>query len=112
MQKHVNLVGLVNVSSSSYKGLNFHIGTPPLAGSDADGGSVAGGFATFVRPYDEEGLWSRRAAAGRAELRALTFLEARYGAFSAKMQTAGTLWVPCGVTSGVTSGYFVHFAGA
>ena len=47
---------------------------------------------------------SRRAAAGRAELRALTFWEARYGAFSAKMQTAGTLPVP--------SGYPVHFAGA
>ena len=47
---------------------------------------------------------SGRAACGRAELRALTFLEARgNGAFSAKMQTAGTLrgnlrgnlWVPC-----------------
>ena len=44
----------------------------------------------------EEKMKSRRAAAklGRAELRALTFLEARYGAFSAKMQTAGTLPVP------------------
>ena len=35
--------------------------------------------------------------AGRAQLRALTFLEARYGAISAKMQTAGTLWGNCGV---------------
>ena len=37
---------------------------------------------------------SGREACGRPELRALTFLEARYGAFSAKMQTAGTLPVP------------------
>ena len=44
---------------------------------------------------------SRAAACGRAELRALTFLEARgNGAFSAKMQTAGTLWGNCGVTVG------------
>ena len=46
---------------------------------------------------------SRRAAAklGRAELRARAlFLEARYGAISAKMQTAGTLWGNCGVTVG------------
>ena len=58
---------------------------------------------------------SRRAAAGRAELRALTFLEARYGAFSAKMQTAGTLRGPSGYPPGtlpVPSGYPVHFAGA
>ena len=53
---------------------------------------------------------SRRAAAklGRAELRALTFLEVRYGAISAKMQTAGTL-------SGSLWGSLwvrVHFAGA
>ena len=43
---------------------------------------------------------SRRAAAGRAELRALTFLEARYGAISAKMQTAGALRGNCGVIMG------------
>ena len=48
----------------------------------------------------------RRAAAklGRAELRALTFLEARYGAFSAKMQTAGTLRGNLRVTSGYPPG--------
>ena len=56
---------------------------------------------------------SRRAAAcGRAELRALTFLEARYGAFSAKMQTAGTLPGNLRGNLRVPSGYPVHFAGA
>ena len=52
---------------------------------------------------------------GRAQLRALTFLEARYGAFSAKMQTAGTLPVPSRYPPGtlpVPCTYPVHFAGA
>ena len=70
---------------------------------------ILGGHVDVVLPFLEKMLgWSRRAAAGRAELRALTFLEARYGAISAKMQTAGTLPgnlpVPCR--------YPVHFAGA
>ena len=52
-----------------------------------------GKFETVLKDTNFDGK-SRRAAAGRAQLRALTFLEARYGAFSAKMQTAGTLRVP------------------
>ena len=43
---------------------------------------------------------SGREACGRPELRALTFSEARYGAFSAKMQTAGSLPVPSGYPPG------------
>ena len=39
---------------------------------------------------------SRAVPGGRAQLRALTIREARYGPLSAKMQTAGTLWVTSG----------------
>ena len=50
------------------------------------------------------GCRGERPAPGRAELRALTFLEVRYGAISAKMQTAGTLPGNLRVPSGYPPG--------
>ena len=50
---------------------------------------------------------SRRAAAGQAQLLANSGRRG-IGRFPRKCKLRG----PCGVTSGVTSGYLVHFAGA
>ena len=57
-------------------------------------GMAGGDFAFLDRHNSLLVAESGRAKLGRAQLRALTFLEARYGAISAKMQTAGTLRVP------------------
>ena len=62
----------------------------PPAGEGGTAPAPAEGEAANVR-WDCDRAAGERPFKGRAELRALTFLEVRYGAISAKMQTAGTL---------------------
>ena len=63
--------------------------------------------AAVVDDIERDLAKSRRAAAGRAELLA-NFWRRGMGRIPRKCKLRG----PCGVTSGVTSGYPVHFAGA